>query len=86
MPALAGNRCDCVISLAGDDPAAIIPALDRIRDRFLATGRKIDAAWVSLDVVMLLRDADRHEEAIRLAISLFEFFMHTASRRKPCAL
>jgi hypothetical protein len=60
---------------AGDDPAAIIPALDRIRDRFLATARKIDAAWVSLDVVMLLRDADRHEEAIHLAISLFEFFM-----------
>jgi tetratricopeptide (TPR) repeat protein len=59
---------------AGDDPAAIIPALDRIRDQFLATGRKIDAAWVSLDVVMLLRDAGRHEEASRLAISLIEFF------------
>ena len=60
---------------AGDDLGAIIPALDRIRDQFLATGRQIDAAWVSLDVVMLLRDADRHEEAIHLAISLFEFFM-----------
>jgi tetratricopeptide (TPR) repeat protein len=59
---------------AGDDPAAILPALDRIREQFLATGRKTDAAWVSLDVVMLLGDAGRDEESNRLAISLVEFF------------
>ena len=48
--------------------------LDRIRDRLIATGRKADAAWVSLDVVMLLGDDGRHEEAARLAISLLETF------------
>jgi tetratricopeptide (TPR) repeat protein len=59
---------------AGDNPSAILPALDRIRDRFLATGRKADAAWVSLDVVILLGDDGRHDDAARLAISLVETF------------
>jgi hypothetical protein len=51
---------------ARDNPAAILPALDHIRNRFLATGRKTDAAWVSLEVVMLLGDACRDGESIRL--------------------
>ena len=59
---------------AGDRPSDILPALDRIRDRLIATGRKADAAWVSLDVVMLLGDDGRHEDAARLAISLLETF------------
>jgi hypothetical protein len=37
---------DFTLLEAGDSPSAILPALDRIPDRFIATGREADAAWV----------------------------------------
>jgi hypothetical protein len=46
LPGSGCKRCRVGPDLlqAGDNPAPILPALDHIRDRFLATGRKTAAA------------------------------------------
>lgn len=61
--------------LAGaGDPDSLLPTLERIRRQFVDSGRPIDAAWVSLDTVALLLDAERPAEAATLAAELVEFF------------
>lgn len=63
-----------------DEPASVLPVLDRFRDEFLTSGRLAEAGWVSLDTLDALHMAGHQPEARRLAIELVDFF---ASRGMP---